>query len=1298
MGKAGSRTGWLLVYLALGWVGGPATSVAQTAGGVAWIWSNEGDPSRQAPEGIRHFRKVFVGKPHDSAGPIVVEGDLDITADDAFRVWINGVEVGRGDNPGRVYRFDVARHIVMGPNVLAVEARNAGGPAGLLVRLGYVPSNSPRLLIRGDSSWKWSKDAPEGWLRPEFNDSAWSAAGELGPYGQAGPWRRLTWDAGGDDRFSVPPGFRVEMAARSPDPKGPFSLINLDFDDQGRLLVSQEGGPVLLCSQPDAEGVFQSVRPYCDQVRSCQGMCWIGDALYLVGNGPQGAGLYRVRDTDGDDRTDQVERIHGFPTVEVAGYGRNGGISEHGPHAILHGPDGWLYLVVGNHAWARPDRLAANSPLTRWPDGQMGPDQGKPGTTEDVLLPRINESHAANILAPGGTVWRLDRHGKSMALIAAGFRNQYDAAFNPDGELFAFDSDMDGDFGLPWYRPVRVCHVVPGADFVWRTSSANTPSYYIDSLPPTLETGVGSPTGIACYDHDAFPAKYRGALFQADWTLGLIYAVFLERSGASYRARAERFCTGVPMNVTDVAVGPDGALYFTLGGRMSRGGVFKIVHDGSRPRAPEPRGRTVVDELLAQSQHLAPWSRREAKEAFRKEPSLAAELRRVAVGDAGRPPHERIRAIDLLVEQGYAPDAGLLRRIAKDGDSMLRAHAIRAIGFAEDRALAETLTGGLGDSDPLVRRRSCEALIRAGIEPPIDRLWPVLGDSERFVRTAARLVLARTDPASWIDRLGREPNDRIALEAIVALAQTDRAGDHATAICDRLARVAPGEDRSLMLGLLRTYQLVLIHTRARPESASALAIRCAGWFPHPDPLVSRELAIVLTGLARSGARDGTIHARLLDALLASDGDRPQQIFYFYCLRLLRDGWTREQKDALLGWFDEMKSWQGGAYYRFFQEEILRQLAPILTVDDLGRLLSRGERLPWATTVVLRVTGPGQWPAPSVLGGLDARLAGSGDARLRGELKGAIISVLSRMTGPEARTVLRAISDRDPSRRGDAARALARGATDDDWPYLVRGLESSNPLVLFDVINALGKLPVRPGPDDPAPFRAVLIAGRKLNAEGRRQAVALLRLWGRKQFTFRDGDPQHEMSAWSTWYAQSFPTAAPLPLEATRSGVSKYTIEELRGFLETDPAGRGDIERGRAVYARAQCLKCHRMGTEGEGVGPDLTDVAKKFDRQYILESILSPSKVISDQYRPTTVATVNGQVLNGLAIPQGDRVVLVLSDGTKVTLERREIESEAASLVSLMPEGLLDGLSKAEIGDLLRFLESGAAARTEGKK
>ncbi|HYV38756.1 MAG TPA: hypothetical protein VE988_23930, partial [Gemmataceae bacterium] len=213
------------------------------------------------------------------------------------------------------------------------------------------------------------------------------------------------------NRFTVPEGFRVEEVVRIPadDPK--FSLVNMCFDAKGRLLVSRENGPILLCTDPDKNGVFQKLKPYCTQVTNCQGMCWVKDALLLVGSGPQGVGLYRCRDLKETGKIDDVKLLHAI----------DGGMSAHGPHAILYGPDGWLYLVLGNQAWAKlgkdaakngvnPDKLAANSPLKRWPTGGRGPDQGKAKTTEDVLLPRLNDprSKINDTLAPGGTIWRMD--------------------------------------------------------------------------------------------------------------------------------------------------------------------------------------------------------------------------------------------------------------------------------------------------------------------------------------------------------------------------------------------------------------------------------------------------------------------------------------------------------------------------------------------------------------------------------------------------------------------------------------------------------------------------------------------------------------------------------------------------------------------------------------------------------------------------------------------------------------------------------------------------------------------------
>ena len=162
--------------------------------------------------------------------------------------------------------------------------------------------------------------------------------------------------------------------------------------------------------------------------------------------------------------------------------------------------------------------------------------------------------------APGGTILRTDTEGTSSRLVAGGMRNPYDIAFNGDGELFTYDADMEWDIGTPWYRPTRVNHVPPGAELGWRSGWAKWPDYYLDSLPATLDVGAGSPTGIESYNHVAFPKKYQNALFVGDWALGQIHAVQLTRTGASYTANISTILKGRPLNVTDLAVGPDGAL------------------------------------------------------------------------------------------------------------------------------------------------------------------------------------------------------------------------------------------------------------------------------------------------------------------------------------------------------------------------------------------------------------------------------------------------------------------------------------------------------------------------------------------------------------------------------------------------------------------------------------------------------------------------------------------------------------------------------------------------------------------
>lgn len=1208
----------------------------KAGGGLQWIWFNEGGPGATAPAGTRYFRTVF-----RMDRPFVDEATLDITADNTFTVWFNGVKVGSGDDWQRVYSFNVKKHFVQGFNVLAVEATNTtAGAAGLLVRLNYVPNGQSKVALLSDGSWKAAQTAQAGWEKPDFHDRQWAAVKVIGDYGKVGPWKGIKWDAGGDDRFAIPAGFTVVQAVKIPDDDPKFSLVNMCFDGQGRLLVSRENGPVLLCTDPDKDGTLQKVSVYCDIVKNCQGMCSVKDALLLVGNGPKGTGLYRCKDSKQQGKIDSAELLVAF----------QGGMGEHGPHAIIHGPDDMLYLVVGNHAHTKVDKLASNSPLRRWPDGQMGPDQGKPGTTEDVLLPRLNDArgHAANILAPGGTIWRMDHDAKELALVVAGFRNHFDAAFSPEGELWTFDSDMEWDEGLPWYRPVRISHCPPGADFVWRTGAANTPSYYIDSLPPVYETGRGSPVGVEFYDHVQFPEKYRGCCFMCDWSLGIIYAVFPKRNGASYTATVEKFCTGNPLNVTDCAVAKDGSLVFTMGGRNTQGGVYRIRYGTGTVQPGLPADARPI-------QPLAAWARAE-----HPIPRPSAEI-------ALKRPHG-----------------------AESTDAAVRAQAIWQLGFGSPDQSKTALIQALHDEDALVRRRACDSLIRAGIEPPVEALWPLLGDKDHFLRTAARLVLQRIDPARWADRLWHEQKDLVAYEGIVALCKIDKAAPYAEPLFARLLSAAPKETQDL-LDFVRTLQLGLIHVSARPSSVEQLAQRCDQLFPHTDRSLNRELAIVLTGLVRDKQLQPGFHAKLLNALLAAEDDKQQQIHYFYCLRLLHVGWTAEQKDQLLTWFDSTKQWTGGFSFTPFLENILRDLSPVFTTEDRARIVSRARQVPFAVATLLRMSKPEELPSPSAIVALYEQLPKNTDTPQSKDMIEAVLTSLARHPSPEAASALRQIGGTDPAQRDMIVRGLARFPTQENFPFLVRGLESTNTLVLQDVVAALRRSPVKPKPEDPTPFRAAILTAGRLDPKQRWRIVMLLRHWTNdRRFGADEGDWKSELGAWSKWFNQSFPKEQPLPnVAADKPAESKYKLEELLAYLEKDARGRaGDVTRGRVVFEKAQCLKCHKYGREGEGIGPDLTTLSKRFKRADMLESIIYPSKVISDQYRSQQIVTKKDQTITGLVAEQGDNVTILLSDGSKVTMPKGDIAQRFTTLTSVMPEKLLDPLTKEEIADLFAFMES----------
>jgi putative heme-binding domain-containing protein len=165
--------------------------------------------------------------------------------------------------------------------------------------------------------------------------------------------------------------------------------------------------------------------------------------------------------------------------------------------------------------------------------------------------------------------------------------------------------------------------------------------------------------------------------------------------------------------------------------------------------------------------------------------------------------------------------------------------------------------------------------------------------------------------------------------------------------------------------------------------------------------------------------------------------------------------------------------------------------------------------------------------------------------------------------------------------------------------------------------------------------------------------------------------------------------SPLP---NRRVVKQWQLDDVGGALAEVDRGRS-FDRGKAMYAAALCARCHRMATEGTPLGPDLTDVARRFGRRDILISIIDPSRAVDEKYRGTSIVTHDGKVIVGqLKGEEGGRL-LVASDplvpDRVVEVPKDTIELMAPSPTSPMPAGLLDTLSLEEILDLLAYLESG---------
>jgi len=380
--------------------------------------------------------------------------------------------------------------------------------------------------------------------------------------------------------LNVPPGFEVDLIYEV-DRKKFGSWISMAFDKKGRLTVSdQQKAGTFLVEIPKPGQKFDETKIKKLSVESSvYGMLYAFDHLYMMGNRK----LTRAKVLP-DGSLGPVEFM-----AEMAGGG------EHGPHSIIISPDGKSIYVIAGNATKPPEFINSRIP-TNWKD--------------DVLLENYAYGHMAQGKAPGGWVMKMSPDGKNREIITMGFRNPCDFALNRDGELFVYDADMEYDIGSPWYRPTRINHGISGGDSGWRATSKKWRDYFPDTVGSVVDVGPGSPTGVIAGINANFPTHYRDALFICDWTFATMYSIHLKPSGSTYIGEKREFVSNSDgsLALTDVVIGPDGNMYFCVGGRGGQSYLYRITYTGSES--------TELSQLDTTSKHAKARATRRKLESF----------------------------------------------------------------------------------------------------------------------------------------------------------------------------------------------------------------------------------------------------------------------------------------------------------------------------------------------------------------------------------------------------------------------------------------------------------------------------------------------------------------------------------------------------------------------------------------------------------------------------------------------------------------------------------------------------------
>jgi quinoprotein glucose dehydrogenase len=950
--------------------------------------------------------------------------------------------------------------------------------------------------------------------------------------------------------------------------------------------------------------------------------------------------LWHLRDADGDGKADERTSLQD-------GFGVRMSISGHDMHGLVWGPDGKLYWSIG--------------------------DRGYHFTTKEG---RHYERPYT------GGVFRCDPDGSNLEEVYSGLRNPQELAFDAFGNLFTCDNNADawdtgrlvylmegGDSG--WNHGHQVLmnfrnqlnlrtpvYAHPGhkeipmnpwmTEAIWEPQHEGRPAF---ALPPIDKVSWG-PSGLVYnYGVTAMPERYAGHFWVCNFggSNGDIEAFSVKESGAGFNvAHKEVFMVG--LGNTDVEFGPDGRLYLSC---FNNSGWFKqdlgniYVLEATAPETAELIKSTqdtllkdfssldgkTLDGLLAHSDLRV---RQRAQFALVKKEAEGAAVFSAAATQT-QSLFKRLHGIWGL-GQLARQDPALLDKVIPlltDSDAEVRAQSAKVLADSRSPKAGEALVTSLSDESARVKAFAAIGVGKCGNIPALTRLLEILAENDNkdvFLRHACVQGIWYLNEREKILKEVKNPSAAVRLGVLLALRKLND---------PRVKYFLTDAEESIRFEAIRAINDLDLLT-ALPDLAEQIKTYTAA---APDLRLPAD------------HRDWIIQTRLINANFRLGQNANAADLLAYAAQTKLPAMLREQ--ALLA----IEEWKNPN--------------PVDATNGAYRPLAPGSR--GDITAAVKAGLPAVFEsADGSLVGLATRIAltygvDAPEGLLVAQIRDAKIDLSSRISSLEGL-----------ARQNPAALAPL-------WDDLLKSTDAAfrsaavKQLLTIDPARGLAAA-LEMAKSDSVPQRQQ--GYRLLAGSGTPEALALFR----ERLTGIESElPGALLDLLES--AAKMEDKNILDLVATyEKGIAP---DDLMSVFKPALEG-GDVAKGKEIFmthAAGQCAKCHKVDGDGGIAGPELTGIGSRQQKEYFLESLVAPSKVVVPGYGITLVTLKNGESLGGMLMKEdAQQIVVSMPDpaapGKQIerTLPMSEVESRQPPVSAMPPMTFM--LSKSEIRNLVAYLGS----------